>query len=204
MADVDHHPLTEAQWEAAWAPYDEATYAAALELIAPNDLVLDIGAGDLRFAKRAAGRARAVFAIERRAELLSTPLPPNLVVICGDALSVPFPPRITVGVLLMRHCRHFREYVAKLLEVGCIRLITNARWRMGVEQIEFDKPRLPFENLHAGWYACLCGATGFVASSGESASAEAFDLVTEVAGCPGCHERPDVKLATRPTGVVST
>ncbi len=201
MADVDHHPLTEAQWEAAWAPYDEATYNAALELIAPNDLVLDIGAGDLRFAKSAAGRARAVFAVERRAELLSTALPPNLFVMCDDALAVPFPQGITVGVLLMRHCRHFRDYVAKLRDVGSMRLITNARWRMGVEQIEFDKPRLPFENLHAGWYACLCGATGFVAASAEAINAEVLDRVTEVAGCPGCYNRTDVRLATKPTGV---
>lgn len=186
MADVDHHPLTDVQWEAAWAPYDQATYDAALQLISPEDCVLDIGAGDLRFAKRAAGRARAVFAIERRAELLSSPLPPNLLVICGDALTVPFPRGITAGVLLMRHCLHLRDYITKLRAVGCMRLITNARWRIGVEQIELDAPRIPFQELDGGWYACLCGATGLVAASAESIDAEVLDCMAEVTECPAC------------------
>jgi hypothetical protein len=190
VADVDRYPLTEAQWEAAWAPYDQATYEAALELIAPDDIVLDIGAGDLRFARRAAGRARAVFAIEQRAELLTPPHRPNLTIICGDALAVPFPPGITVGVLLMRHCRHFRDFVAKLRSIGCARLITNARWRMGVEQIEFTTPRVPIQDLDAGWYACLCGDSGFVAASPEAINSQALDRVTGVASCPRCRESP--------------
>ncbi len=41
-------------WEARWAPYDEATYAAVLAAIRPDDVVLDIGAGDLRLARRMA------------------------------------------------------------------------------------------------------------------------------------------------------
>ncbi len=47
-------PSSEAAWEAMWAPYDEATYGAALAQIAADDVVLDIGAGDLRLARRAA------------------------------------------------------------------------------------------------------------------------------------------------------
>src|SRR3990172_2227545 len=80
VADVDDHAVdlmttqaawSDAEWEAAWAPYDETTYRAALELIRPDDVVLDIGAGDLRFARRAAARARTVIAVEQRAELLT-------------------------------------------------------------------------------------------------------------------------------------
>ena len=90
-------------WESLWAVYDEATYSAALAFIRPDDVVLDIGAGDLRFARRAAVRARRVIAIERRAELLAAPCPSNLTVLCGDARALPFPFGVTVGVLLMRH-----------------------------------------------------------------------------------------------------
>ncbi len=179
--------LTDADWEAAWAPYDEDTYRAALEMLSPDDVVLDIGAGDLRFARRAAERVRAVIAIERRAELLAGPCPPKLAVICGDALAVPFPPGITVGVLLMRHCLHFRDYVTKLREVGCTRLITNARWRMGLEQIDLDAPRIPFDQFEGGWYACLCRATGFAATT-QPLDVDALERVAEVDGCPNCRE----------------
>jgi hypothetical protein len=188
---VDHHPLTEPQWEAAWAPYDETTYAAALEFLGPDDSVLDIGAGDLRFARRAAERARAVIAIEQRSELLNPPYPLNLTVICADALAVPFPEGISVGVLLMRHCQHFAEYVFKLRAVGAKRLITNARWRVGVEHIAFDQPRVSFENLDAGWFACLCGATGFVSRSLGAINDEALERVSQVASCPNCRPQSE-------------
>ncbi len=180
--------MTEADWEAAWAPYDAETYRAALEMLSPDDVVLDIGAGDLRFARRAAECTRAVVAVEQRSELLAGPYPSNLTVICGDALTWPFPSGITVGVLLMRHCRHFRHYVAKLRDVGCTRLITNARWRMGLEQIDFDGPRIPFAELQGGWYACLCGATGFATAAWEALDVQALDRVTEVESCPSCRE----------------
>jgi hypothetical protein len=183
---LDHHPLTESQWEVAWAPYDEATYTAALEFLGPDDAVLDIGAGDLRFARRAAERARTVIAIEQRPGLLNPPYPSNLTVISGDALAVPFPEGVSVGVLLMRHCRHFSEYVFKLRAVGAKRLITNARWRVGVERIDFNQPRASFENLDAGWWACLCGATGFAARSPDEVNAEVIERVNHLATCPNC------------------
>ncbi len=185
---LDAAPLTEAEWEAAWAPYDEGTYRAALDLLFPDDVVLDIGAGDLRFARRAAERTRAVIAIEQHPGLLAGPYPENLTVICGDARTVPFPPDVTVGVLLMRHCRHFREYAAKLRAAGCTRLITNARWRMGLEQIQLDGLRIPFDELTGGWYACLCSATGFVAASAEAIDLERLDRIVEVENCPNCRE----------------
>jgi hypothetical protein len=30
-------------WEAMWAPYDADTYTAVLQLISPEDVILDIG-----------------------------------------------------------------------------------------------------------------------------------------------------------------
>ena len=79
-------PLEE--WETLWAPYDEATYAAVLAVIEPADVVLDIGAGDLRLAGRMAERARQVIAWEIQPALVNAglqPLPSNLVAIVTDA-----------------------------------------------------------------------------------------------------------------------
>lgn len=177
------HPL---DWEAACAAYDESTYNAALDYIGPDDIVLDIGAGDLRFARQAARRARSVIAIERRPELLlASPNPDNLTVICDDALKVPFPPGVSVAVLLMRHCRHFAEYVAKLREIGCRSLITNARWGMGVEHISLV--RQPHHStIEPGWYACMCGAVGFKPGAPQAITSSTLNSVTSVETCPAC------------------
>ncbi|RME48898.1 MAG: class I SAM-dependent methyltransferase [Chloroflexi bacterium] len=176
-------------WEAAWSPYDEETYRFALSHIGPEDVVLDIGAGDLRLARRLAGIACHVTAIEINPAVLalSSPgLPPNLSVICADARHVPFPSNVTVGVLLMRHCEHFRLYVEKLRSVGCRRLITNARWRMGVEVVDLGDS-LPFEEVRAGWYACKCGAVGIVPGTGPDDFATPEDMIAqEVEWCPAC------------------
>jgi SAM-dependent methyltransferase len=191
-------------WEAAWAPYDEDTYEAALAFLRPDDVVLDIGAGDLRFARRAAENVRQVIAIERNAEILPSSLTRSptvpqgerggakrrgeghLEVIQADALTVPFPPGVTAAVLLMRHCRHFREFVAKLRAIGCERLITNARWGMGVEQISLTQPRAPFESAVSTWYACECGSVGFAPGPAEGIDERSLSNVVEVSECPKC------------------
>lgn len=187
------HTLSEAldAWEAAWAPYDEATYQEVLAHLQPQDVLLDIGAGDLRLAYRAAARVRRVYAIERQPHVVAQgyhvrPRPPNVQVIVGDARWVPFPPHITVAVLLMPHCQHFALYVRKLQATRCRHLITNARWGMGVEIIDLRAPRLPFHRVRLGWYACLCGAVGFIAGPPEQLTVEAFHRVQEVRSCPTC------------------
>jgi len=177
-------------WESLWAPHDESTYAAALAFIRPDDTVLDIGAGDLRFARRAAGRARSVIAVERRADIWASAAadggwPANLIVIHGDARTVPYPARLTVAVLLMRHCRHFAEYVQRLRAAGCARLITNARWGMDVECMTLAG-QVPFASAMAGWYACACGAIGLKAASPDNLTPEALARTTEVSLCPAC------------------
>ncbi len=188
---MDNHAqrLTVADWETAWAPYDNGTYQAALDFLHPDDVVLDIGAGDLRFACQAAIRARRVVAIEQRAELLSGLLkgsrPSNLAVICGDALAVPFPSGITVGVLLMRHCCHFADYVTRLRAVGCMRLITNARWGMDVECISLA-PQPSFVSVALGWYACLCGAVNFLPGLPEAITSTLLQQIRSVEFCPAC------------------
>lgn len=192
----------DASWEHLWAPYDEATYERALRYVPAGAAVLDIGAGDLRFARQLAARARIVYAIELQAALLpssplppcsppplpqdETYLPPNLIVLCGDARTLPFPAGIDTAVLLMRHCAHFSLYREKLEAIGCRRLITNARWRMGVECIDLARRPQPYSELALGWYACRCGATGFRPGPPEVLDERLADAVHEVERCPEC------------------
>lgn len=175
------------EWESRWAAYDEPTYQAVLSYIRPEDVVLDIGAGDLRLARRMAAIARHVYAIEMQPVLLAHQgsLPANLTVLCADARSIPWARGITVGVLLMRHCTHIGLYAARLRATGCERLITNARWGMGVEQMDL-RPRRPWPSVEFGWYACLCGQTGFVAGPPELLTEERMDQVNETENCPAC------------------
>lgn len=173
-------------WELAFAPYDTATYAAALGFLRPEDMVLDIGAGDLRFARQSAGRVRQVVAVEINPVLLASPadLPANVHTVCADARDWPFPAGVTVGVLLMRHCAHFALYVQKLRAVGCTRLITNARWGMDVECVDLNVT-LPYGHAPDGWFACLCGQVGFKAQT-VSPDTVAINRVSQLARCPAC------------------
>jgi SAM-dependent methyltransferase len=189
------HNLTD--WEGWFSPYDEGTYGMVLNHIAPDDVVLEIGAGDLRLALRIAERARRVYAVEVNPlvvgpalEIVGLRLPRNLQVVCANALDVPIPPGITVAVLLMRHCQHFGQYFDRLQAAGCRRLLTNARWKSGVEVVDLTAPRLPFEQDHEGWYACRCGAVGYVGTPsrklGAFGKAEVEAPPIEVATCPAC------------------
>jgi hypothetical protein len=178
----------EIDWEHHWAPYDDPTYQGALAFVRPDDIVLDIGAGDLRFARQMARRARHVYALERNADLLveRAAAPSNLTIIYGDARFQPFPPDVTLGALLMRHCRHFALYYDKLAAVGCRRLITNARWRTGVELIHLDQPLRSFSSIKLGWYACRCGAAGFVPGPPDELSPAILNNISQVSTCPTC------------------
>jgi hypothetical protein len=173
-------------WEIRWAPYDEKTYRAALHYVQSDDVVLDIGAGDLRLSTQIASIAHHVFAIEMQPDLLDVgPLPANMTVSCGDARTLPWPVGITLGVLLMRHCTHVGLYVARLRAAGCQRLVTNARWGMDVELMDLG-PRAAWHTVHMGWYACTCGQTGFVAGLPEQLTAARMEQVQEVENCPEC------------------
>lgn len=181
----------ELDWECLWAPYDEPTYQAVLSHVQTDDVVLEIGAGDLRLARRLAALACRVYAIEVQAGLVQValragPLPDNLTVIVGDARLVPFPRDVTLGVLLMRHCNHFRLYADRLAAVGCRRLITNARWRLGIEVIDLLARRMPFDAVAMGWYACWCGATGFIPGPVERLTPAVEGTTHEVIECPAC------------------
>ena len=186
-------------WANHWAPYDEATYAAVLAAIGPRDVVLDIGAGDLRLTRRLARRARRVYAVERQAAVVQRglrtgPLPPNVEVAVADARTWPFPAGVTVGVLLMRHCPDVALYMRKLRAVGARWLLTNARWRLDVERVDLHAPRRPFAAVRLGWYACACGAVGFVPGPPTDLTPAVLDQVHEVRDCPTCRPQPQVTI----------
>jgi hypothetical protein len=52
-----------AVWEAMWSPYDESTYRQVLSHVGPEDVVVDIGAGDLRLDRRLARISARVFCV---------------------------------------------------------------------------------------------------------------------------------------------
>lgn len=182
-------PIPDGEWERMWAPYDQPTYAAVLEAIASDDVILEIGAGDLRLAKRMARKARKVYAVEQNETLLEAGknnLPANCRLISGDARLVPFPREITAAVLLMRHCLSFMRYWNKLAATRCRKLITNARWGVGVEIIDMVQARVPYKAVPIGWYACRCGSAGFVPGAAELVTDQLIKAVWEVDGCPAC------------------
>ncbi len=181
-------------WEAAFAPYDEETYQAVLAQISPQDIVLDIGAGDLRLTKRVASIARRVYAIERDPAVLAQSdrraacWPANLIVICADALTMAFPADVTTALLLMRHCtrEHFAAYLQRLSALHrCQRLITNARWKMDVEVIELRSGQV-YDPDRIGWYACRCGSIGFTPGSLDAITPQVLAEVIDVVSCPQC------------------
>lgn len=184
--------LPVSDWEAMFAPYDQGTYQSVLDRLRPDDVILDIGAGDLRLARRMARIVRKVYAVEinpqvlDQVDVLSEPLAANLFPICADARALDFPPDITAGVLLMRHCSSFHFYAEKLQKTGAARLITNARWHMDVETVNLLAQRKPITDAGMGWYACICGGTGFKEGPAEHWSLEMDQIITEVFGCPQC------------------
>lgn len=186
-------------WEGWWSAYDEATYQAVLAAIRPDDVALEIGAGDLRLALRLAERARSVIAVEVNPVLVGKALtrigyalPRSVHVVCGNALDLTWPPQVSVAVLLMRHCRHFAVYATRLERSGCRRLITNARWGMGVEAIDFAAAQ-PWSAFQGGWYACLCGRVGF---EGGVAWADGMAEAVTVRDCPACRLSTKADVST--------
>ncbi|MCB9421797.1 MAG: rRNA adenine methyltransferase [Ardenticatenaceae bacterium] len=177
-------------WELTWSPYDEPTYAAVLSALRPTDVVLDIGAGDLRLARRMAAIVQRVIAWEIQPDVLKRglewSLPTNIAAILTDARHELVPPGVNVAVLLMRHCTTFRFYAEKLAAAGCRWLLTNARWGLGLEKVDLLAERVPYTAVSLGWFACCCGHTGFVPGPAEELTEEVEKLIHEVYDCPKC------------------
>lgn len=184
-------PIDSTSWSKRWAPYSNDTYHDGLAALTPGQLVLDIGAGDLRFARMAAAAGCRVIAVEMQAGIVGRglsdgPLPDGVTVVTADARDWPFPQGINAAVLLMRHCDCYGHYVAKLRSVGCPVLITNARWGLGVEVVPLA-PAAAYCQAQMGWYACVrCGATGFIPGDPALLTPEVEQQMINVEGCPMC------------------
>ncbi|MCC6905313.1 MAG: rRNA adenine methyltransferase [Anaerolineae bacterium] len=182
--------MTARDWARLWAPYDASTYQEALGYVNPGDRVLDIGAGDLRFAYLVAQKGCTVYAIEQQIGLLCnsrhTAYASRIHVMVGDARYMAFP-EVDVAILLMRHCADFARYVTRLRQAGCGQLVTNARWRMGVECMPLATA-IPFKPERSGWQACVqCGRVHFHPCEDPARAPENIDSAfVNVEGCPDC------------------
>lgn len=96
-------------WEPFFAP-EEYFYDEVLRYLSSDDVVFDVGAGDLRFDLVMSRRVRKVYAVEVNPIILANALkiigfrlPRNLIVICANALDIPLPEDVTAITILMIH-----------------------------------------------------------------------------------------------------
>lgn len=99
-------------WEIFFMP-EEMYYQDCLSKLSPDDVVFDVGAGDLRFDLVMSRMCRRVYAVEITPQLVSSALriigwdmPANLTVICGNAFEMELPGDVTTVTCLMIHRKH--------------------------------------------------------------------------------------------------
>ncbi|MGQ9680485.1 MAG: hypothetical protein ACUVV4_06950 [Candidatus Bathyarchaeia archaeon] len=81
-----------------------------------DDVVLDLGVGDLRLDILMTERAKKVYAVEvnpilvgRVLQVIGYDLPRNLIIICANLFDIEIPKDITLVLILMRHCTRHEE-----------------------------------------------------------------------------------------------
>lgn len=99
-------------WECVFVP-EEWFYSDVLKLLKSNDVVFDVGAGDLRFDLLMAEKVKKVYAVEinpitlgKALQIIGYDLPVNMIAICGDAFKTEIPSDVTVVTCLMIHREH--------------------------------------------------------------------------------------------------
>lgn len=99
-------------WEIFIVP-ESMFYEEVLAMISEDDVVFDVGAGDLRFDLMLSEKVKKVYAVEINPEFLGGALkiigydmPLNIVVICGNAFEMEIPGDVTVVTCLMIHRQH--------------------------------------------------------------------------------------------------
>lgn len=92
---------------------EKDNYQDCLSRLDPNDIVFDIGAGDLRFDLMMSRKVKKVYAIEINPSILSYALdiidnnmPTNMNVICGNGFTYPIPEDVNTITCLMIHREH--------------------------------------------------------------------------------------------------
>lgn len=96
-------------WEIFFMP-EECNYESCMTQLSKDDVVFDVGAGDLRFDLMMADKVKKVYAVEINPTILASALriigydlPVNLTVICGNAFEMELPSDVTVVTCLMIH-----------------------------------------------------------------------------------------------------
>lgn len=99
-------------WEIFIVP-ESMFYEEVLSMVSQDDVVFDVGAGDLRFDIMLSEKAKKVYAVEINPEFLGGALkiigydlPGNVVPICGNAFEMELPCDTTVVTCLMIHRQH--------------------------------------------------------------------------------------------------
>lgn len=99
-------------WEIFIVP-ESMFYEEVLSMISPDDVVFDVGAGDLRFDIMLSERVKKVYAVEINPGFLGGALniigydmPRNVVAICGNAFEMELPGDVTVVTCLIIHRQH--------------------------------------------------------------------------------------------------
>ena len=99
-------------WEVFFCPETD-NYRFVIENIEPQEVIYDVGAGDLRLDLVLSQRCKKVYAVEinpmiigKSIELIGYDMPKNLISICADALKFPLPKDVTTIVVLVRHLIH--------------------------------------------------------------------------------------------------
>ena len=99
-------------WEIFFVPED-MYYDPCLEKLSRDDVVFDVGAGDLRFDLMVADVCKKVYAVEinptiiaRALNIIGYDMPTNMIAICGNAFEMELPSDVTVVTCLMIHRQH--------------------------------------------------------------------------------------------------
>lgn len=103
----------------------EKQYKQALNLLGPEDVIMDAGAGDFRFAFLASRECKKVYAVEfnptfvsKALSALAFDLPSNLIVICADWFNFAVPDDVTKIVVLVNNPRIPVSWQDKVLVMG--------------------------------------------------------------------------------------
>jgi SAM-dependent methyltransferase len=88
-------------------------YREVFSHVPANSIVLDAGAGDLRFSLALATKAKRVYAVEinpkvigEALQIISYDLPKNVIPICRDVFDMPLPRDVNTVVCIMIHRQH--------------------------------------------------------------------------------------------------
>lgn len=92
------------------------------------------------------------------------------------------PKEITMAVLLMRYCIPLGLYANRLRIIG----LSTADNQCPLGTLVNLEGRAPWASVEGGWYACLCGQTGFLPAPPEQLTGAQLWQIAEVETCPAC------------------